>query len=60
MEFQSILLYGLLGLLGLICLPLLLFVPIIAICCLPLILMAFLARWVLIGAIREYKKKNND
>lgn len=60
MEIQSILLYGLLGLAGIICLPLLLFVPFLAIFCLPLVVMAFLARWVLIGAIREYKKKNKD
>lgn len=60
MKMQSILLYGLLGLAGLLCLPFLLFVPFIAILCLPIVVMAFLARWVLIGAIREYKKKNND
>lgn len=60
MNIQSILLYTLLGIAGLICLPLLIFVPLLLICCLPIIVIAFLARWVLIGAIREYKKPNDD
>lgn len=60
MEIQSILLYGPFGLAGLICLPLLIFVPVLTICFLPLIGIAFLVRWVLISAIREYKKPNNS